>query len=106
MQSPLACARMLHGGEQHRMLKEFTILDHQVNAGDVHVNDAPGADIEMPDFAVAHLPLGQPDKKSAGMNQSVGIFAKQAVVVGLARQRNSVGLGLGAITPAVEDDED
>ena len=88
------------------MGEEFAVLDHQVDAGDVHVNDAAGADVEMPNFAVAHLPFGQADRRPAGLNQRVGIFAQQAVVVGLARERDGVGFGFGAVSPAVEDDED
>src|SRR5580700_580488 len=106
MQSTLADARVLHRCKQHGMREEFTVLDHQVDAGNVHMHDAARANIEMPDFAVAHLPLGQSDKRSAGMNQRVRIFAQQALVGGLARQRDGVGFGLGAITPAVEDDKD
>ncbi len=87
------------------MREEFAILDHQVDARDVHVNDAAGADVEMPDFAVAHLPLGQADERPAGVDQRVGIFAQQAVVGRLARQRDGVGLGFGAVSPAIEDDE-
>ena len=106
MQPALAHARMLHRSEQHGMREEFAVLDHQVNAGYVHVNDAARTDIKMSNFAVAHLPLGQPDERSAGVNQSIGIFAQQAVVGGLARQSNGVRLGLGAVSPAVEDDQD
>ena len=105
MQSPFAHARMLHRREQHGMRKEFAVLDHQVDAGDVHVNDASRADVEMANLAVAHLPLGQTNKRSAGMDQRVGIFAQQPVVSGLARERDGVGFGFGAVSPAVEDDE-
>src|SRR5580658_3292708 len=105
MQPPLAHACMLHGREQYWMCKELAVLDHQVDASDVHVNDAPGANVEMPDLAVAHLPLGQAHKGPAGMNERVGILAQQTVIGWLARQRDGVGLGLGAVTPAIEDDE-
>src|SRR5258708_6897865 len=106
MESPLAHARVLHRREQDGMREELAILDHQVDARDVHVNDAAGADVEMPDFAVAHLSFRKADERSAGMNERVGIFAQQPVVSGLARQRDCVGFGLGAVSPAVEDDED
>src|SRR5208282_504656 len=82
------------------------VLDHQVDASDVHVNDAPRPNIEMSNFAVAHLPLGEANKWSAGMNQRVGILAQQAVVSRFARQGNGVSLGFGAVSPAVEDNED
>jgi hypothetical protein len=39
------------------------------------------------------------------VNESVGIFAQQAVVGRLSGERDGVGLGFGAITPAIEDDE-
>ena len=87
------------------MREELAILDHQIDARDVHVHNAPGADVQMPDFAVAHLPLGQSNKRSAGMNQRVGILAQQPVVGRLARQRDGVGFGFGAISPAIENDQ-
>ena len=105
MQPALAGARVLHGIEQHGMREKFAVLDHQVDAGDVHVHDAAGADVEVADFAVAHLPFGQADERPAGMNQRVGILAQQAVIGGLAGERDGVGFGFGAVSPAVEDDE-
>jgi len=56
------------------MLKEFSVLNHQVDARDIHVNDAAGADIEMADFAIAHLAFGQSDERTAGVDERVGIF--------------------------------
>ena len=106
MQPAAARARVFHGAQQRRVGEEFAVLDHQLDAGDVHVDDAAGADVEMADFAVAHLPVGQADEVAAGLNQRVGIFAQQPVVGGLAGQRDGIGLGLGAIAPAVENDQD
>ncbi len=105
VQPALARARVLHRVEQHRMRKEFAVLDHQIDAGDVHVNDASGANVKMPDFAVAHLPLGQTNKRPTGVNERVGILAQQSVVRRLARERDGVGFGFGAVSPAVENDE-
>ena len=42
---------------------------------------------------------------AGGLDESVGIVGKQATVVGLAREGYGVALGLGAITPTVEDGE-
>jgi len=64
--------------------KKSSVLNHQFNAGAVHVYHAAGADIEMSDFAVAHLPVGQPDRVPAGLNQRVGIFPQQTVIGWLA----------------------
>ncbi len=106
MQAALAGAGVLHGVEQHGMREQFAVLDHQVDAGDVHVDDAAGADVEVADLAVAHLAFGKADERAAGVDERVGIFAQQAVIGGLAGERDGVGFGFGAVSPAVEDDED
>ena len=85
------------------MRKQFPVLDHQIDARDVHVHDAPRADVEMPDLAVAHLPLRQSDKRPAGMNERVGILPQQAVIGGLAGESDGVGFGFGSVSPAVEN---
>jgi hypothetical protein len=56
-------------------------------------------------LAVAHLPLRQTNKASAGVDKRVGIFGKHAVIVGFARKGNGVGFGGRRITPAIKDDE-
>ena len=35
--------------------------DSLIDARDIHVHDAAGADIQVAHFAVAHLPFGQAD---------------------------------------------
>ena len=105
VQPPFPGARVLHRLEQYRMLKQLPVLDHQVDAGDVHVNNAPRADVEVPNFAVAHLPFRQSDVRSTGVNECVGIFPQQPVVGWLACESNGVGLGFGPIPPAVENDQ-
>ena len=87
------------------MPEQLAVLDHQIDAGDIHVNDAPGADVQVPDFAVAHLPVRQSDEAPAGVNQRVRILGEQLVIVRLARQRNGVGIRRRSITPAIEDDQ-
>ncbi len=100
MQLPLASA--LHGGEQKLVLKKRAGAQGLVDARDVHVHHAARADIQMPDFAVSHLPFGQAHGRAGGVNQRVGIFREQPVVIGFARQGDGVALGLGAEAPAVE----
>src|SRR6266496_3956381 len=105
MKLSASSAGVLHGIQQHRMLEELTVLDHQLDASGIHVHDASGADVQVPDFAVAHLAFRQADIRPAGLNQCVWIFAQETVVSRLARKRDGVGFGFGAVTPAVEDDE-
>ena len=103
VQTAFAGARVFHRLQQNRVRKQFSVLDHQIDAGDVHVNDAASADVEMADFAVTHLSFRQPNVRATGVNQGVGILAQQAVISRLARERDGVGFGFGAVSPAVED---
>ena len=88
------------------MRKKFSILDHQLNPRAVHVHDSPGANVEMSDFTVAHLPVRQADVVAAGLNQRVGIFPQQAVIDWFAGHSDGIGFGFGTISPAVKDDQD
>src|SRR5581483_1756501 len=51
-------------------------------------------------------PFRQANVGTAGVDQRIGIFAQQAVVSGLSRQRNGIGVGFRAVSPTIEDDED
>src|SRR6266567_646939 len=105
MQSTLPRARVLHGIEQHGMLEQFSVLNHQIDACDVHMHNAASANVEMSDLAVAHLPLGQSDKRPTGMNERVGMLPQQAVVGRFTGKSNGVGFGFGSVSPAVENSE-
>ena len=106
MQLAASHARVLHGIDQHGMRKKLAVLNHQIDARDIHVHDAPRADVEVPNLAVPHLAFGQPNKRPRSVNQRVGIVAQQPVVSRLARKCNGVAFGFSAISPAVEDDKD
>ena len=101
--SIFACAGVLHRIQQNGMLKEFSVLNHEVDAGNVHVHDAARANVQMTDLAVAHLPFGQTHERPAGMNERIRIFAQQPIVGRLVRERDGIGFRFCAITPAVEN---
>ena len=102
-QMEMAAAGALHRFDQQRVREELARRDHQVDARDVHVDDAAGADVQMADFAVAHLAFGQSDVRTGGVDQRVRIFAQQPIVDGLARGGNRIALDGGGEAPAVED---
>src|SRR4051812_16169341 len=87
------------------MLKEFAVLNHELDASRIHVHHTSGADVQVADFAIPHLAFGQSHKWTAGLNERVGIFAQQPVINRLTRKHDSISFGLGAVSPAVEDDE-
>ncbi len=85
---------------------EGAVEDGGVDAGHVHADDAAGAEVEVADFAVAHLAVGEADEVFAGAEEGVGVVAEESVVGGFACLRDGVAVGLGAVTPSVEDGED
>ena len=72
--------------KQHRIGEKITLLNHQINFGDVHVHNAACADVQMTHLTVSHLAAGQSYMASAGMNERVRELLEQTVVVRLARQ--------------------
>ena len=68
----LALAAAPHRLLEERYLVELLVGDHQVDAGDVHVDDAARTDIHVPDFTVAHLAFGQAHKWPGSLDQRVG----------------------------------
>ncbi len=93
---------VFHGIHKERLAEEFPARDHLINPGDVHVHDAPGAHVQMPDLAVPHLSFRQADVRPRGVNQRVGKFLQQLVVVGRSRKRNGISLSLGPVPPTVQ----
>src|SRR5580765_8497885 len=106
MEATAPRTRVFHCGDERRVREKVSVLNHQINAGDVHMDNSTRTNVEVPDFTVAHLAFGESDERPAGMNQRIGIFAQQAVIGGLASKRDCIRFRLGAVTPAVEDDED
>ena len=98
-----ALLRAAHGLGDGRILLKSARGYEGFNAGDVHLHDAACADVEVADFAVAHLAIREADKVIRGLDQRVGVLAQQLVVSGLARQGDGVVGGFGAVTPPVED---
>ena len=79
--------------------------DQRVDARDVHLHNAACADVQVADFAVAHLPVGQADEVLGGADERVGKLAQQLVVGGLSGQRDGVVGGFSAVAPSVKDGE-
>src|SRR5579863_4248469 len=105
MKLAAAAPGILHALQQNWVSKKISFLDHHVEFSNVHVDDSPSADVQMPDFAVSHLPGGQTDIAPAGVDERVRKFLEQTVIVGLARQRDCICVGRRSIAPAIENDK-
>ena len=93
------------GADEGGVGVEGAVGDGGVDAGHVHADDAAGAEVEVADFAVAHLAVGEADEVLAGADEGVGVVAQERVVGGFAGEGDGVAVGVGAVTPAVEDGE-
>src|SRR5882762_5254198 len=100
MQSTLAAT--LHGLLEKRHVLHLLVGDEQVDAGDVHVYDAAGADVEVADFTIAHLAFRKADVRARSMDQRIRKFLEQRVISRLARKGDGVAFGFSAESPSVE----
>src|SRR3954471_22505441 len=91
----LVTLRLLHGVLESRIRVKLARADHQVDTGDVHVDDASRTHVHVADLAVAHLPLGQPDIRARRVDQRVRVTGKQVIVGRLACQGNGVTFRYG-----------
>ena len=87
-----------------KCLDDFGILQNRVvaaGAGDFH--DAPGTDIEVTHFGIAHLSLGQADVFAVGAQLCGRIRRFQRVdILGMSREHDIV-VTVIAFAPAVQN---
>ena len=67
----MPAAGVMHRLMENGIRKELAARDHHVDARDIHVHHAARANVQVADFAVAHLALGQPHKRPRRLNQRV-----------------------------------
>jgi hypothetical protein len=72
----------------------------------VLVDDPTGAEIHVPDFGVAHLPVRQADETALGVDQGMRVGGQQGVPVRQRRLGEGVVGRVFAVAPAVEDEQD
>ena len=66
-------------GLQHRVARQRAVGDGLVDARQVLADDRAGAEVEVADLGVAHLPLGQPDRAAAGRQLRVRVARPEVV---------------------------
>ena len=103
MQLPSALACAIDRAHNLRMLIEAAVRDHRIDPRDVHRHHASRANIQVPDFAVAHLPIRQTDEVIRGMQQRVGKLTQQPVVIRFPRLRNCICFAIRAISPPIQN---
>ena len=95
----------LAGAGERGVGEEAAVEDGGVDAGHVHADDPTGAEVQVADFAVAHLAVGQADEAVAGLEKRIREAVEKAVVDGFAGLSNGVAVRDGAVAPTVENGE-
>ncbi len=103
MRGPAGRFQLVGEGDQFAILRKTAVLDGPIDLRQVHPHDPPGADIHMPDFGVAHLPLRQPDIRSRTGQHRRRLRGHKRVVVRRVGQGRRIALTLFAIAPAIKD---
>ena len=91
--------------------RQLAVGDGFGDAGQVLVNDAPRAQVEVPDLGVAHLAVRQAHVEPAGAQAARGVFLHHLVSEGRTPQDRRVAVAFGVLgrvrvdAPAVADDE-
>ena len=93
-------------GEQFGIGEKAAVVDRGIDPGQVLVDDAAGAEVHVPDFGIAHLPVRQADMAAGGFDQRVRLRRPQRAPVRQLGLRQRVVLRIVAMTPAIEDQQD
>ncbi len=89
--------------EEHGVGEEIAIRDRLADPGQVLVDDPSRADVQVPDFRVPHLPLGESHRHAGGTDVGTGVVGAEARHVGGPRLDDGIVLTLGADPPTVQD---
>ena len=75
VQGAPARGKRVKGLGEHGVLEKTTVFDGGGDAGQLLRDQAPTADVHVPNFRVAHLLIGQSDVGAGGAEQGVDAFA-------------------------------
>ena len=106
VQGAAAGQHRVAGGVEFGVVEEAGVLDRRVDPGQVLVDDAAGADVHVPDFGIAHLPVRQADVAAFGVDQGGRMFGQQPAPGGHVGLGDGVVGGIVAVAPAIEDQQD
>ena len=106
MQRVIAFLGRLNRLGQRWVGKKVPGIDGAVDAGELLVHHATGADIQMPDLGIAHLPLGQADFGLGGVDQSMRKIAPKLVPIRLLGLKNSIIRAIGATAETIQNNKE
>jgi len=105
MQRRVSTLSVFHRLNEDIVAKELAGFDSVIDARRVHADYASGADVQVPDLAVPHLPSFQTDILAGCFDEGVGIFLVPVIEMRGASKSNRIAFSLGRVTEAVENDQ-
>ena len=98
-------ARAVHGLDEGGIFEEVALLDRLGDLGEVLIDDAARADVEVPDLRVPHLPVGEPYGEPARAELGGGVGLSEFDDVFAAVHVDGIPYDEGVDAVAVHDDE-
>ena len=105
MQRGTRCLSRLYRAVDHGVIADGAGAACHVDARELLMHHAAGADVEMPDLGVAHLPLRQAHGLPRRFELGVRAGFEQLVENRRGRQRNGISGTRGGQAQAVHDDQ-
>jgi hypothetical protein len=105
VERPAVRLHALAGVDEGRVLEERAVPHGLRDPHEVLHDHAAGAEVQVADLAVPHLPLRQPDGEPGRVEQRARAARPQGVPGRRFGQRDGVPVARGTVTPAVEDEQ-
>ena len=86
-------------------LEKIPVLNRLGDPGQLLIYDTARADVQVPHFRIAHLPVRQTHGHAGSADKGHGIFSFQSADVRGSRQLHGVSLTVLAFPKAIHDDE-
>ena len=81
-----------------RVTVESAILNGEIDAGELLIDDATCAEIEMSYFGIPHLAFGQADLESARLESGLGVGGVELIMHWGRGQKGGISLEGGALS--------
>ena len=93
------------GLHQRVIPEEASVLDRAADPHQILHHDPSSTQIEMANFAIAHLSVGQAHRPSRRRQQRARLVGPDAIPIRRVRQEDCVRLTVFPIPPTIEDNE-
>ena len=90
---------------QHGTYGQGAVLDGQIDAHDVLIDDAPGSEVQVADLGVAHLSVGQTDVTAHALEFPLRAGRQEGVHMRSPGQAHGISRTRSGLAPAVQNQQ-